>query len=192
MRRLLLCVPLLITVPGYAGPLTTWRAGVANYSQTGHVPNTPLWNALANRYALNPARFDANHPRLEGLFSPPATIGMLPTGAYWDNLRHRYTIDAPRFDANHPGLAPLLALDNWAQHVQPPPPQVPPPITGGGQGSVTPPGSGGGEGGQGGGNGHGGGPCHPPGTVPEPPSLGLGLIGVIVSILAMRLRSLMA
>ncbi len=85
--------------------------GLDAYSQTGRLPETPVWTALARRAGLDPGRFDAAHPILAGLFQPSTTPGLMPVTPYWDNLRVRYEANAGRFVHYHPFLGRLVERD---------------------------------------------------------------------------------
>jgi hypothetical protein len=72
--------------------------------QIGHLPDTPLWQYLHWRRALNPVRFDRYHPEFRKLFR--------------DEARHHPEIPA----------APVLPIGTTPVVI--PPPSFPPPMMG--------------------------------------------------------------
>lgn len=167
MRKLILCGALLLVPPAsHAGALGLWKRGVESYSTTGHMPDTPAWNALEARHDLDPERFDAHHPTLAGLFTPTSCVGKLPDTPFWGDKENRYLTNPARFATHHPlFLAEIVARSIVAKSIchsvgggfcPPFPPCVPPPP--------------------------------PPIVASEPSGAMMGIIGLMLASLVMRIR----
>lgn len=189
---------------GYIGRL--WLKGLRSYSTTGRLPDTADWKYLRRQYNRNPGAFNARHPYLQGLFTPPGTIGSLPDGKFWDNLTDQHNDRPNLFDHRYPYLAEILDRDELTKTEPPAPPDVqPPPVAPPPNPSVTGPPSGGGGSppigtgpgvpnpppGPNDGRPSGGGPSGPPsvGFVPEPASIVMTTTGLgALALIARRLR----
>lgn len=115
------------------------------YTHTGGIAADPFWHRLEVRRALDPARFDHNHPNIAGFFTPPPVLGMLPHGPVLDDLRHRFEINPDRFTHYHPFWGDLFAHEpHVSGHPAPGPVPgqgTPPPVVSPGPGAIPEPSS---------------------------------------------------
>ena len=167
------------------------RSVVVGKSVVTYAANRVTIEALLARRALNPARFDAFHPKLGQLLSRDERLraggancgplnGLISNIPYHKYLLWRRSLDPNRFDRYHPILGAILAEDQRLRALPCPPSGVSPGTTSPGVGAPA----GGGSGGGPGGGGPGGGDTP---SVPEPSTFVLTLLGS-AAILARGMR----